>query len=159
MKCYKVKCYKTTAYFDKCTFINIFHLIELIYTLVFLPFRQNRLLVPFACLHPAVRRHVALPNLRHLEFLTRDLYVFTRELLLLVVIAIYIHYIHIILYNIFFLHLFSFQTPKINKKRYKVNSRNFAYDGPTFSIESAIVKDALYCFCYAYTALQSAFEM
>jgi hypothetical protein len=59
-------------------------------TLVFLPFRQNRLLVPFACLHPTVRRHVALPNLRHLEFLTRDLYVFTRELLLRVVIAIYI---------------------------------------------------------------------
>ena len=56
---------------------------------MFLPFRQNRLLVPFACLHPAVRLHVALPNLRHLEFLTRDLYVLTRALLLRVVMAIY----------------------------------------------------------------------
>jgi hypothetical protein len=44
-----------------------------IVTRVFLPFRQNRLLDPFACLHPAVRLHVARPNLRHLEFLTRDL--------------------------------------------------------------------------------------
>jgi len=71
-------------------------------TLVFLPFLQNRRLVPFACLHPAVRLHVALPNLRHLEFLTRDLYVFTRALLLLVVIAIYILYIYTILYTFVF---------------------------------------------------------
>ena len=34
-------------------------------------------------------------------------------------------------------------TGKKNKKNSKVNSRNYTYDGLTFSIESAMVKDAL----------------
>ena len=33
------------------------------------------------------------------------------------------------------------------KKISKVNSRNFAYDGPTFFIECAMVKDALVIYC------------
>ena len=40
------------------------------------------------------------------------------------------------LYLVCILHLFSFKTPIIdakNKKKCKINSRNFTYDGVTFS--------------------------
>uniref|UniRef100_A0A6C0HXV3 Uncharacterized protein n=1 Tax=viral metagenome TaxID=1070528 RepID=A0A6C0HXV3_9ZZZZ len=57
-----------------------------------------------------------------------------------------LHYKHITSFLISNAHF----TGQKNKKKCKINSRNFVYDGPTFSIESAIVKDAL---------LQSAFEM
>ena len=43
------------------------------------------------------------------------------------------------------LHLFSFKTPilvgKKNKKKYKINSRNFTYDGLTFSSSVFILEE------------------
>jgi hypothetical protein len=42
------------------------------------------------------------------------------------------------------LHLFSFKTPIIdakNKKKCKINSRNFAYDGLTFSSSLFLLED------------------
>ena len=51
--------------------------------------------------------------------------------------------------NNIYLHLFTFQTPiftaKKNIKKHKINSRNFTYDGLTFSTSflSEVVKDEI----------------
>jgi hypothetical protein len=50
------------------------------------------------------------------------------------------YWYNIIEYVYTFSHL---KRPIYGIKMCKVNSRNYTYDGPTFSIESAMVKDAL----------------